>query len=171
MRYCNLTRTLHMQDIHCAMFHTGAIKGIISMCSLTFFFYVQYIVKCPGEKIRLSCQRNAYVFKRQSRYLLFLKFLADTHVLFLGHWYPCFGFLVMSPLGFKARVGSALFAFCGGKCNVHSPRSTSGATHADLLAASIAASPVPTYCCRGEVAGIRTHALRISVSQTLYQLS
>ena len=27
-----------------------------------------------------------------------------------GHWYPCFGFLVMSPLGFKARVGSALFA-------------------------------------------------------------
>ena len=29
---------------------------------------------------------------------------------FWGHWYPCFGFLVMSPLGFKARVGSALFA-------------------------------------------------------------
>ena len=28
---------------------------------------------------------------------------------FWGHWYPCFGFLVMSPLGFKARVGSALF--------------------------------------------------------------
>ena len=24
---------------------------------------------------------------------------------------PCFGFLVTSPLGFKARVGSALFAF------------------------------------------------------------
>ena len=40
----------------------------------------------------------------------FKKFLADTHVLFWGHWYPCFGFLVMSPLGFKARVGSALFA-------------------------------------------------------------
>ena len=30
-----------------------------------------------------------------------------------------------------------------------------------------AASPVPTYCCRGEVARIRTRALRISVSQTL----
>ena len=38
----------------------------------------------------------------------------------------------MSPLGFKARVGSALFAVCGGECNVHSPRSTSGATLADL---------------------------------------
>ena len=53
-----------------------------------------------------------------------------------GHWYPCFGFLVTSPLGFKARVGSALFTFCGGKCNVHSPRFTSGATLADLLEAS-----------------------------------
>ena len=41
----------------------------------------------------------------------------------------------MSSLGFKARVGSTLFAFCGGKCNVHSPRSTSGATCADLLVA------------------------------------
>ena len=28
--------------------------------------------------------------------------------LLAGHWYPCFGFLVKSPLGFKARVGSAL---------------------------------------------------------------
>ena len=64
----------------------------------------------------------------------FLKFLTDTRVLFSGHWYPCFGFLVTSPLGFKARVGSALFAFCGGECNVD-PRSTSGATLADLLVA------------------------------------
>ena len=30
---------------------------------------------------------------------------------FWGHWYPCFGFLVMYPLGFKSRVGYALFAF------------------------------------------------------------
>ena len=41
----------------------------------------------------------------------------------------------MSPLGFKARVGSAFFAFCGGECNVHSLRSTSGATLDGLLAA------------------------------------
>ena len=33
------------------------------------------------------------------------------------------------PLGFKAGVGSALFALCGGECNVHSLRSTYGATH------------------------------------------
>ena len=30
--------------------------------------------------------------------------------------YPCFGFLVMSPVGFKARVGSALFTLSGGIC-------------------------------------------------------
>ena len=37
---------------------------------------------------------------------------------FGDHWYPCFGFLVTSPLGFKARLGSALFVlfFCGGEC-------------------------------------------------------
>ena len=41
---------------------------------------------------------------------IFFKSFWRTHVLFWGHWYPCFGFLVMSHLGFKARVGSALFA-------------------------------------------------------------
>ena len=39
-----------------------------------------------------------------------------TQVLLYGHWYPCFGLLVMSPLGFKARVGSLIqnleLAFC-----------------------------------------------------------
>ena len=39
--------------------------------------------------------------------------------LFWDHWYPCFGFLVTSPLGLKARVGFYLFA--------------SGATCADLF--------------------------------------
>ena len=37
----------------------------------------------------------------------FLKSFWRTHVIFWGHWYPCFEFLV----GFKARVGSALFTF------------------------------------------------------------
>ena len=79
------------------------------------------------------CQNSVTTFF----FFSFLKFLADTHFLFWGHWYPCFGFLVTSPLGFKARVGSALFAFCAGECNVHSQRSTSGATLADLLVASM----------------------------------
>ena len=44
-------------------------------------------------------------------FFFFLNFFCRTHshVIFWGHWYPCFGFLVTSPLGFKARVGSALF--------------------------------------------------------------
>ena len=68
-------------------------------------------------------------------FLFFFKVFGGYMSFFGGHWYPCFGFLVTSPLGFKARVGSALFAiFCGGECNVHSPRFTSGATLADLLA-------------------------------------
>ena len=52
----------------------------------------------------------------------------------------------MSPLGFKARVGSALFAFSRGKCNVHSPRSTSGATHADLLVTGMQLVTSPHAC-------------------------
>ena len=51
----------------------------------------------------------------------------------LGPLVPCFGFLGTFPLGFKARVGSALFAFAEVNCNVHWLRSTSGATPADLL--------------------------------------
>ena len=66
-----------------------------------------------------------------------------THVLFWGHWYPCFGFLVTSPLGFKTRVVLPYSLF------VHSPRSTSGATPANLLTASIAADQFPTCISRG----------------------
>ena len=58
-------------------------------------------------------------------------------------FYPCFGLLVTSPLGFKARVGSALFELCGGVCDIHSLRFTSGATHLPVYKASIAASRLP----------------------------
>ena len=51
----------------------------------------------------------------------------------------------MSPLGFKARVCSTLF-FCRGKCNVNSLRSTSDATHADLLAAGTQPVTSPHEC-------------------------
>ena len=61
-----------------------------------------------------------------------------------------------SPLSFKARVVLP-YSHCGGECNVHSLRSTSGATLADLLAAG-AAGPVPTYC---------SHAHRIHARKQL----
>ena len=49
----------------------------------------------------------------------------------------------MSPLGFKARVGSALFELSG---------FTSGVTPADLLAASMAAEPSLPHTCKALVA-------------------
>ena len=70
----------------------------------------------------------------------FLKLFSPIHsdVLFWGHFYPCFGFLVVSPLGFKARAGSALFEL----------QSTSGATPGDLLKANIIAGRFPTCISR-----------------------
>ena len=46
-----------------------------------------------------------------NRAYLFKKSFWRTHIFVWGHWYPCFGFLVTSPLGFKARVGSSLITF------------------------------------------------------------
>ena len=68
----------------------------------------------------------------------------------------------MSPLGFKARVGSALFTFCGGECNLHSPRSTSGATHADLLAAG-----TPPVLSPHTVAEVRLPGFELVLSEYL----
>ena len=46
---------------------------------------------------------------RHSTRLGFFINIFGGHKSFLwGHWYPCIGFLVMSPLGFKARVGSLI---------------------------------------------------------------
>ena len=57
-------------------------------------------------------------------------------------WYPCFGLLVMSALGFKARV-DLLACFLALALFL---RFTSGATPANLLTASMAAEPLwPTY--------------------------
>ena len=79
---------------------------------------------------------------RNYYYFIFLKIFGG-HMSFLwGHWYPCFGLLVTSALGFKARVDSlACFLAC-----MLFLRFTSGATPADLLTASMAAEPLwPTY--------------------------
>ena len=37
---------------------------------------------------------------------IFFKKIGEYRSFLWGHWYPCFGFLVTFPLGFKARVGS-----------------------------------------------------------------
>ena len=52
----------------------------------------------------------------------------------------------MSPPGFKARVGSALFELCGGICDIHSLRFTSGVTPLPVYISNIAASRFPHMC-------------------------
>ena len=87
--------------------------------------------------------QNKVLSKFSKSFIVILKKVFDEHIHMSFFGATGIGFLVMSPLGFKARVGSDLFAFFRGKCNVHSPRYTSGSTHADLLAASSTASHFP----------------------------
>ena len=83
----------------------------------------------------------------------FFKSFWRTHVLFWGHWYPCFGFLVTSPLGFKARVSSALFAIFA-EANVmyisqDSPLVLHLPTCWQPVRSRCAAGHFPTCMCRG----------------------
>ena len=50
---------------------------------------------------------------------------------------------------FQSQSWFCLIHFCGGECNIHSLRSTSGATPADLLTAGMATSHFPTCIRRG----------------------
>ena len=55
--------------------------------------------------------------ERRSTYLPLLYFMKEqffflsSKVFLWGQWYPCFGLLVTSPLGFTARVGSLFYAW------------------------------------------------------------
>ena len=74
------------------------------------------------------------------------KFLADTCP-FLGPLVPLFWISGDVSSGFQSQSGFCLIRyFCGGECNVHSPRFTSGATLADLLAAGVQLVTSPHAC-------------------------
>ena len=79
-------------------------------------------------------------------FFFFLKFLADTCP-FLGPLVPLFWISGDVSSGFQSQSGFCLIRyFCGGECNVHSPRFTSGATLADLLAAGAQLVTSPHAC-------------------------
>ena len=62
-----------------------------------------------GTYIKLFFCVTIYCF-----YFFFFKIFFGRRIhisYFGGHWYHSFGFMVMFPLGFKARVGSTLFIF------------------------------------------------------------
>ena len=70
------------------------------------FWHVSSFFPCFLYNLHVLCWW--VFFLTGSFFFFFLKkyfWQTHTHVLFWGHWYPCFGFLVTSPLGFKARVG------------------------------------------------------------------
>ena len=112
---------------------------------LPFWYFLQR--RCNVESyVQRFHQRRHLKIKNK---FTFLKSFWRTHTLFWGHWYLCFGFLVTSPLIFKARVGSVYSLFCRDECNVHSLRPTSGATPANLLMAGIPIGYFPTCISRG----------------------
>ena len=96
----------------------------------------------PGSRGDVSClvtiKRVSFFFKIE---------LCVLRVLFVGPLIKTvLDYLVMSPLGFKARVGSALFALGRGIHLACALRFTSGATPADLLLATMAAELIsPIY--------------------------
>ena len=111
-----------------------------------FHFYCVKIKKKSCDKIipLVGIEHGPSHSKSNLHLYLFLIFLNfGGHEYFMwGQWYPCFWLLVTSPLGFKARVDSALFALGRDICVTCSLRFTSGATPADLLVASMAAEPM-----------------------------
>ena len=72
--------------------------------------------------------------------------MADTCP-FLGPLVPLFWISGDVSSGFQSQSGFCLIRyFCGGECNVHSPRFTSGATLANLLAAGAQPVTSPHAC-------------------------
>ena len=65
-------------------------------------YFLSSVIFCLLHKILFKVHLNQ---KEDSISWIFFFNFCWTHVHFWGHWYPCFGLLVMSPLGFKARVG------------------------------------------------------------------
>ena len=66
---------------------------------------------------------------------------------FWGPLVPLFWISGDVSSGFQSQSGFFLIHyFCGGECNVHSPRFTSGATLADHLAAGVQLVTSPNAC-------------------------
>ena len=68
--------------------------------------------ECFRLKLRRLISLSSWVSNlsnTKSQYCkLFFKIFWRTGVRYMGQWYPFFGLLVMSPLGFKATVGSLI---------------------------------------------------------------
>ena len=79
----------------------------------------------------------------------------------MGPLVPLFWISGNISSGFQSQSGFCLIRyFCGGECNVHSPRFTSGATLADLLAAGTQPVTSPHACAEvglGSDSNVQSH--------------
>ena len=86
---------------------------------------------------------------------------------FLGSLVPLFWISGDVSSGFQSQSGFCLIRyFCGGECNVHSTRFTSGATLADLLAAGAQLVSSPHACAEvglGSVSNVQSHKQKTNV--------
>ena len=98
-------------------------------------------------------------------FCFFFKFLADTCP-FLGPLVPLFWISGDVSSGFQSQSGFCLIRyFCAGECNVHSPRFTSGATLADLLAAGTQPITSPHACAEvglGSDSNVQPHEQKMN---------
>ena len=102
----------------------------------------------------------------QTFFLFFFLSFCWTHVLFLGPLVPLFWISGDVSSGFQSQSGFCLIRyFCGGECNVHSPRFTSGATLADLLAADAQPVTSPPACAEvglGSDSNVQPHEQKMN---------
>ena len=120
----------------CSKFETSKIP--LTQGSAHHFIVKMFKMVCIG--IRKIGRVGFFFFKYFWR--------THTHVLFWRHLYPCFGFKVMFPLGFKARVGCLI---CFAEANVmYVPWDPPLVLHiADLLMVSIAGHRLGSYLAQG----------------------
>ena len=90
----------------------GLLVHVSTTLQLRMFF-TQWICRLPSPvsfQLRGVFTQSIFYSTGRTRLIRIQKKKGfGGHVLFWGLWYTCFGFLVMSTLGFKAR-GAALFA-------------------------------------------------------------
>ena len=95
-------------------------------------------------------------------YIFFFKVFGGHMSFFLGPLVPLFWISGDVSSGFQSQSGFCLirYFFCGGECNVHSPRFTSGATLANLLVAGTQPVTSPHACAKVglvSVSNVRSH--------------
>ena len=100
-----------------------------SMSSITS----EMITDSGNQRFQLTVQLTIYII---FQFFFFKNSFLRTHVLVLGLLLPLFLFSGEVSFGFQSQSGLD-YSHCGGKRDVHSPRSSCGATLADILAAGV----------------------------------